>query len=228
MIADDVLPRGHVFIGDERGSLPARDDMHNRAHEASRRQRRWAFPLPRFTVKRAYIARARGHTRRCSPATQRARVWTLLPAAEWQPVHCDSVTHAHVHRHQTTRGIVERAPTWPTGEAFPQECSACGMCGHNAKTHARFMDMFPEIKCCYVKSWTRNEIQHACLWCHPPNLERWRRKVERPKKKHRSSPGTGNARGPVDPATLGTCTPQGSCTCPSTGTRCQNVAPCDP
>ena len=80
--------------------------------------------------------------------------------------------------------------TMPTGEAFPQECSICQMCGHNAKTHARFMELFPEIKVCHCKSWIRNQVQHICVWCNPPNLERFRKKVERLQstKKDSSSP----------------------------------------
>ena len=62
--------------------------------------------------------------------------------------------------------------------------------GHNAKTHHRFMELFPEIKVCHCKSWIRNQVQHICVWCNPPNLERFRKKVERLQstKKDSSSP----------------------------------------
>lgn len=67
--------------------------------------------------------------------------------------------------------------TMPTGEAFPQECARCGMCGHKASTHARFVKLFPEIEACRVKQWTVNEIQHRCLWCNPQNRNRWNARV---------------------------------------------------
>lgn len=41
------------------------------------------------------------------------------------------------------------------------------------------MELFPEIKVVYAKTWIRGQVWHGCVWCHPPNLERWRRKVER-------------------------------------------------
>lgn len=57
--------------------------------------------------------------------------------------------------------------TPPTYCAFPQECSACGMCGHNRMSHDRFMRAFPSVAClpeCQL-TWVVGEIHHGCVWC---------------------------------------------------------------
>ena len=54
---------------------------------------------------------------------------------------------------------------WPTGEAWPHECSICGLCGHNAHSHKDFMLIFPEVKNMHPRTWLWNEIWHACVFC---------------------------------------------------------------
>lgn len=79
--------------------------------------------------------------------------------------------------------------TPPTHRAFPQECSRCGCCGHNAMSHDRFMAEFPEIASDPAPMWISGQIHHACVWCrrYPHHMRGYEARLRERKQRARKS-----------------------------------------
>ena len=54
----------------------------------------------------------------------------------------------------------------PSHRPFPSECTACGCCGHNLTSHAKWVRMWPEVQHMTL-SWQVGwaGIHHGCVWC---------------------------------------------------------------